>query len=130
MTSGCHLIRHQSTLHGAIALSSAEAEYYALGSTAAYYSGVQSYFRDWQVELSVTCYSDSSSGLSFASRRGLGRIRHVETRFLWLQERVALKHIKVSKVSTNDNPADILTKPLSYAEMSRYVERLGECAME
>ena len=127
---GVHLIRHQSTLQGSIALSSAEAEFYALGSTAAYGLGIQSYFRDWNVELKITCYSDSSSGLSFASRRGLGRIRHVETRFLWLQERVALKHLKVLKVNTKDNPADALTKPLSKGELDRYLRRLGEMRKE
>ena len=126
---GSHLLRHQSTLQGAIALSSAEAEYYALGSTAAYCLGVQSYFRDWQIELAVTCYSDSSSGLSFASRRGLGRTRHVETRFLWLQERVALKHIRILKVNTCENPADVLTKPLSYAELVKHLKRLGEAVV-
>jgi hypothetical protein len=107
-------------------LSSAEAEFYALTKGAAYGLGIQSYFRDWGIELKVTCYSDASAGLSFASRRGLGRIRHVETRFLWLQDRVALKHLTVKKIGTEDNPADVLTKPLTREKIDKFCAAIGQ----
>ena len=123
---GNHLLRHTSSLQATVALSSAEAEFYAMTQGAAYTLGTQSYFRDWQVELTIACYSDASSGLSFASRRGLGRMRHVETRFLWLQERVALKHLRVTKVGTDDNPSDMLTKQLTPAKFVAFGESVGE----
>ena len=110
---GSPLIRHSSTLQTSTSLSSAEAEYYAMTKGAAAALGLQSMLRDWKLECKIELYCDSSSARSFAQRRGLGKNRHIETRFLWLQERVALKHLKVLKVRTDANPADVFTKALA-----------------
>ena len=107
---GKHLIRHSSTLQTTIGLSSAEAEYYAMTKGAAYALGIQSLHNDWSINLNIDLYCDSSSAISFAKRRGLGKNRHIATRYLWLQERVALKHLKISKVHTSNNPFDLFTK--------------------
>ena len=37
-------------------------------------------------DLSVEMATDSSGAKSFASRRGSGRIRHIEVKWLWLQQ--------------------------------------------
>ena len=48
-----------------------------------------------------------------ASRRGAGKsTRHIQTRMLWQLERVAAKHLRVVKVATESNPADMLTEAL------------------
>ena len=44
------------------------------------------------------------------SRRGLGRIRYVEVKWLWLQQAVADRRFRMTKVAGTKNPADILTK--------------------
>ena len=75
--------------------------------------------------MEIEAFSDSSSAISFAKRRGLGKNRHVATRYLWLQERVALKHLKVLKIGTDDNPADIFTKCLSREVLDRHTK--GMC---
>ena len=49
---------------------------------------MQSFMRDMMVELDVIVESDSTSAKSFASRKGLGKQRHVQTRYLWIQDRV------------------------------------------
>ena len=61
----------------------------------------------------VVLHTDSSSAKSFASRRGLGKARHIQTRCLWLQQAVADRQVMVRKVAGARNPADILTKYLS-----------------
>eukprot|EP00971_Amphidinium_carterae_P078664 1556332-Amphidinium_carterae.3 len=54
----------------------------------------------------------SSSG-DEQMRRGVGKnARHIQTRLLWLQERVAAKHLHAKKVHTDANTADVLTKAL------------------
>jgi len=123
---GLHLIRHSSTLQTSIGLSSAEAEYYAMTKGAAYGLGIQSLFRDWKIDLEIELYCDSSSARSFAKRRGLGKQRHIDTRYLWLQERVALKHLKVLCVRTDENPADLFTKCLSRTVMDKFVVELQQ----
>ena len=110
---GQHLIRHSSTLQTTVGLSSAEAEYYAMTKGAAYPLGIQSLFRDWCIELNIELFCDSSSAISFVKRRGLGKNRHIATRYLWLQERVAMRHLQVMKVRTDENPADLFTKCLT-----------------
>ena len=41
----------------------------------------------------ITLYTDSTAAKSFGSRRGVGRMRHIETRALWLQEAVNRKEV-------------------------------------
>ena len=58
--------------------------------------GLQSLFADWNLKLQLSLHTDSSSVKAVASRRGAGKsTRHVQTRMLWLQERVAAKHLRV-----------------------------------
>ena len=101
IVQGNHLIRHSSTLQTTIGLSSAEAEYYAMTKGAAYALGIQSLLKDWLLDIEIELYSDSSSAIAFSKRRGLGKNRHIATRYLWLQERIALKHLKVLKVGNS-----------------------------
>ena len=62
-----------------------------------------------ELELCKIC-TDSSAAKAFTSTRGLGRMRHVEVKLLWLQDLVYRKVIRVGKVSGTTNVADSLTK--------------------
>ena len=127
---GKHFLRHSSTLQVPISLSSAEAEYYALTRGGAYALGAQSHFEDWgivgtTVELVPRLHSDSSSARSFASRKGLGKQRHVQTRYLWLQDRVRVGHLALRRIAGTENASDMLTKALPAAEFLKCCEKLG-----
>ena len=65
--------------------------------------------------------TDSEAAKSFVCRRGLGRMRHIEVRELWLQEEVRKGKVVVKKVAGVENPADLMTKFLSKSEV---VEKL------
>ena len=56
-------------------------------------------------------------------------MKHIQTRFLWIQERLALKHFVLSKVSTLLNRADYLTKQLSAKEMYGHLYWLQEAGI-
>ena len=43
-------------------------------------------------------------------RKGLGRIRHLDIRRMWLQEEVQKGSIKIEHLRGENNPADVLTK--------------------
>ena len=43
------------------------------------------------------CFSDSSAARGACGRLGSGKLRHVQTRFLWLQERLKEKAKKAKK---------------------------------
>ena len=51
------------------------------------------------------------------NRVGLGKARHIQTRYLWLQERVAENHLKVVHVPGKQNRSDVLTKPVPGTQM-------------
>ena len=122
---GRHMLRHSSTVQNVIGLSSAESEYYALTKGGFTGLGLQSLFADWKVNLRLSLHTDSSSAKAVASRRGADKsTRHIQTRMLWLQERVAAKHLRVAKVATEPNPADMLTKALVRSKVEKYVQRL------
>ena len=70
-----------------MALSSGEAEYYGLVRAGAQAIGIQSILRDLGIERRIRLKTDASVAKSVASRRGAGKIRHIEVNQLWLQEK-------------------------------------------
>ena len=91
-------------------LSSGESEFYACVKGGAPLLGMRSLMLDWGVcpKLTLKIRTDSSAAEGFATRRGLGRQRHVSTRFLWLQDKVSKGELKVVEVGTADQLADFL----------------------
>ena len=67
--------------------------------------------------------TDSSAAKSFVSRRGLGRMRHLQVRDLWLQKEVRDGNLTVLKVPGVSNPSDLMTKILGTRDIAK---RLGE----
>ena len=115
-----------SSTQGSVATPVGKAEYYAALKGAAEGLGVQALARDLGFEVKVQLRSDSTSARGIACRRGLsGRTRHLETRFLWLQEAVARKRLCWGNVHTSVNPSDLLTKVKSRTEAGRLVELSG-----
>ena len=49
--------------------------------------GLQSALRGFDVEARLTLKSDASAAVPIASRRGLGKVRHIEVCQLWLQKK-------------------------------------------
>ena len=99
---GTHCIKTWSTNQQVVATSSGEAEYYGLG--------VQGMLRDSGITLGIALCIDSSAAKGIASRRGLGKVRHIELAELWLQDQVARGKIKIEKIRGDDNFSDSLTK--------------------
>ena len=124
---GSHVIRTSSSLQSTVSLSSGESEYYAAVQGAAAGLGVKALLEDWHVPMKVhlVVSTDSTAAKGFASRRGLGRVRHVSTRYLWLQERVARREIIIEKIGTDENRADLLTKCLSAKRRLKLIEAMG-----
>jgi hypothetical protein len=119
------LVRHSSTLQTVTSLSSTEAEFYATSKGACMALGVQAYLNDLGVESDVILRTDSSGAKAFAERRGLGQLRHISVRYIWLQDRLTAKHLAIRKIRGEDNSADVLTKALSQEVHERWLRELG-----
>ena len=117
MMLGNGVVKTWSNTQTTITQSSGEAEYYAVVRAAAEGFGMQSIMHDLGWKMRIRLWVDSSTAKSIASRIGLGRVRHLEVKFLWLQEVVRDKRLEVKKVHGTQNPVDILTKPKSAEEV-------------
>jgi len=111
------ILKTWSSAQASIAQSSGEAEYYALVRAASEALGMQSIMRDLGWDCRIRLLVDSSAAKSIASRTGLGKLRHLEIKFVWLQECVRRGKVVLSKVRGDMNPADVLTKPKSLEDM-------------
>ena len=125
---GGHCIKTWSATQGAYALSSAEAELYAMIEGVTRAKGLRNLA--WEMgfkELSnvIKLGTDSSAAKSFVNRRGLGKMRHLEIRDLWLQKEVADGKLEVGKIWGTENPADLMTKILTKGEIRSRLERMG-----
>ena len=78
---------------------------------------MQSIMRDLGWDCKIRLIVDSSAAKSIASRLGFGKLRHLEIKFLWLQECVRRGKVVLSKVRGDIHPTDVLTKPKSLEDM-------------
>ena len=121
---GAHVLKSWSSTQQVIALSSGEAELYALIKAAAQVKGLMSVMMDFGKTLNCTVCTDATAALGMVHRVGLGRTRHVDVQYLWIQHEVQEKSLTVQKVATHDNPADALTKYLAAEVLHRHLERM------
>ena len=126
---GDHVVKSWSSTQTVVALSTGEAELYALNKTAAQSLGLQSLLRDLGVELDVRLHTDATTGRAIATRRGLGKVRHIAVNELWLQEQVAKNSVSIMKIKNKFNLADLLTKYLSLNEIEHIVDFMQHAFM-
>ena len=125
MTVGGMAVKTWSSTQGSVATSSGEAEYYALVRGAAEALGLAAAMADLGWTLKVRLHVDSSAAKPVASRVGLGRTRHIEVRYLWLQEAVRKRKLEIRKIRGELNPADALTKPKGLADLKGLLGRVN-----
>ena len=96
---GQHTIKTWSSTQAVVALSSGEAEYYALVKGAAQAIGIRNMLKDIGVATEIEIKTDANAAIGIGSRRGTGKVRHLETNQLWVQDKVAKKrnHERCSK---------------------------------
>ena len=68
---------------------------------------------------------DASEALAIVARRGLGKMRHLDTNYLWIQEKAAKGDLNFKKVAGVDNRADLFTKTLSWNEIQNHIHKLS-----
>ena len=86
---GKHLIKSWASNQAVVALSSGEAEYYAIVKASSQAIGIKNMMEDLgeKVEASITVKTDASAAIGMVSRIVVGKVRHIEVNQLWLQEK-------------------------------------------
>ena len=125
MIYGGHCWDAYSATQATEALSSGESEFYATGSACARGLQAKSYLMETGRPFAVRIHSDSSAGRGMCQRVGVGKVRHIELRFLWIQERLRLKAFLLEKKHTDDMTADILTKYCEWPRIAKHCRTLN-----
>ena len=122
---GTHLIKHWATTQSTVALSSAEAELTGICKGAAQGLGLQSLAKDLGLEWNVRVSTDAAAAVGICRRRGLGKIRHLATADLWVQDRLKKKDFELHRVPGVSNPADILTKHVDRTLIDKHLSAIN-----
>ena len=119
---GSHLIKHdERAMQSTTALSSGGSERHTLLGSSAHALGIKAMLNDWfyDVKCEVLMRCDSSAARGMSARQGFGKTRHVDVRFLLLQQAVQEGRLKVLSVLTSENLSDSFKKSLSQAVAER-----------
>jgi len=107
---GRHALESWSSTQASVALSSGEAEFNGVVRGSGIGLGMQSLLKDLGHELPVRVWTDSSAAIGVCTSQGLGKLRHLDTHTLWVQQAVRSGRIDLRKVLGEENPADLFTK--------------------
>jgi hypothetical protein len=120
---GEHIIKSWSNNQAVIALSSGEAEYYALVKGVSGAIGATNLCQDLGtiVEGPIKAKTDANAAIGIASRLGVGKVRHIEVNQLWLQQKVYEKSVEIIKVPPEENLADVLTKVVDSIKLRKHI---------
>ena len=106
-------------------MSSGENEFYALVKGTSTGIGMQVVGRDLGVELELRVKVDTTAGKGIASRRGLGKVRHLHTPCLWVQKVFHERRAELVKIPGPENPSDMGTKVLSGTDIWKFLTMMG-----
>ena len=110
-----------------VSRSSTEAEYRALASGAAELAWLRQVLCDLGVVLhhAPTMWCDNTSAIALASNPVFhSRTKHIEVDYHFVRERVVRGDLHLQFISTDDQLADLFTKPLSTQRFQRLTSKL------
>ena len=87
---GGHLLASSATTQNVVATSSGEAEFYALIKSASRALGAVAMAADMSKVVKPRVRVDTTASKAIASRRGVGRVRHLHTQVLWVHVQEAV----------------------------------------
>ena len=77
--------------------------------------------KDWGSNVGGVVKTDASAALGIIERQGLGKVRHIDTALLYVQNLAAQKTLDFVKVPGTANPADMCTKGLTQDKIHKYL---------
>jgi len=111
-----------------VTLSSTESEYVALCSAVTEEIWIRKFLREIGIKLHTPTpiMVDNLSSIGLAKTEQFHkRSKHIDTRFHFVREQVAKKEVDLQYIDTNNQLADILTKPLLKTKFENNRNRIG-----
>ena len=122
---GKHTLKAYTRKQRIIAKSSAEAELYAAALGASEAKGVQSMMFDLGFEVKPVLAIDAKATEHILHRQGIGKLKHIDVAYLLVQDEIRSQRIQVRRIRSEENYADLGTKPLSRAVIAKHCLTLG-----
>ena len=117
----------KAQLQSVVALSTTEAEFMATTEAfkeAVWLQGILQELR--QMRDKTTIFSDSQSSIHLCKNPVYHeKSKHIDIRLYWIREKIEEGTIKLEKISTDDNPADMGTKVLSVSKFRHCLNLLN-----
>ena len=85
----------------------------------------QELLKSWGINAKLHMYTDSTAALGTCNSLGLGKSRHIQTRFLWIQEKLAERAFELFNNDAKLNTADICTKALASEAVESHLKAMG-----
>lgn len=111
-----------------VSLSSAEAEFIALTETCKEIVWIKRLVTEMKLEVpeTTTLYTDSQSAISMINNQKFSnRSKHIDTRFHYIRDKVLAKEVLLKYKPTDENIADMMTKPLGRTKIKQLREMAG-----
>lgn len=112
---------------GLVALSTTEAEYIAASSAVSEALWLKKLFFDMELplEMPIPIMEDNQGCLFIAKNPETKRSKHVDVKYHMVREKVWSKEVELVYVPSQDQVADILTKPLSRFQFEKFCRLMG-----
>jgi hypothetical protein len=128
---GNNLVAWMSKKQASISLSTAEAEYIAAGSCCTQLLWMKTLLGDYgfsQDTMIINCDNTSAINISKNPVQH-SRTKHIDIRHHFLRDLVESEVVSLSFIPTENQLADILTKPLDGSRFESLRKAIGVCAM-
>ena len=124
---GSCLVSWASKKQNTVALSTAEAEYVAAAACCSQVLWIKQQLRDYGMKFDcISIYCDNTSAISISKDPvHHSRVKHIHVRHHFLKDYVEKGLIKLDFCETENQIADILTKPLTREKHERMRMELG-----
>lgn len=110
-----------------VSLSSTEAEYISMSMAASEACWLANLLQDfgYQNVCPINLFCDNQSAILNAKTESVKRLKHIDIRYHFVRDLIKNNKINVKYISTSEQPADMLTKPLSKESIMRFLRQYG-----
>ncbi|KAK2369168.1 putative mitochondrial protein [Trifolium repens] len=129
---GNNLISWFSKKQNCVALSTAEAEYIAAGSSCSELVWMKQMLKEYDVEQdALTVYCDNMNAINISKNPVQhSKTKHIDIRHHYIRDLVENKVVTLEHVGTKEQVADIFTKALDGVQFEKLRGKLGICLYE
>ena len=122
-----HALKAYSRKQQSIARSSAEAELYAAALEVSESKGIVSLLENLGHEMKPVLAIDAKATEHILHRQGIGRVKHTDVAYLWMQDDIGSKMWRVRRVKSEESVAYLGTKTAQQSSDCETLPHTGIC---